>query len=204
MALSRRLYDLVARHWPSVDNGPFAAVWSEGLDVEDTAQLLGADQGSATEVALRDIGVGFGGDQMPGDLDGILLIGAFERWSLTLQPQWLDAVEVPALTALSGNGRVLGVSWHAGGGGYRIHHAAHGRIIERAPMDELPVSLAEYSEGLELPQRWDIPADQGSPREEMISTALAFVGRVTGREIDDAWLAAPHTRHLITRATHQG
>ncbi|MEV4583360.1 hypothetical protein AB0K16_60160 [Nonomuraea jabiensis] len=199
MALSRRLYDLIESHWPSLGNGSFAAVWSEGLDVEETARLLGADPDSATETSLMNIGAGFEGDQMPGDLDGILLIGAFGDWTLTLQLQWLDAVERRALSALSANARVLGVSWHAGGGGYRIHYAANGQIIERGPMHEFPSSLLEYSEGLVIPQDWDIPASQGSPREEMITTALALIARITGREIDQAWLEAPHTRFLIRR-----
>jgi hypothetical protein len=196
MPSDRHLYDLLEAHWEGLVNG-FAAVWSEGLSIEETAHRLRVDPDSATEVTLANLPAGFEGDQMPDDYDGILLIGQFGSWSLTLQVQGLDITEEWALSALSRNGgRALGVRWHSGGG-YRIYYAIDGKLVENSPMIDIPASFAAYAQGLEVPDDWDIPADQGSPREEMITTSLILIGRVTGQEIDQTWLETPHTRFII-------
>ncbi|MEU7900245.1 hypothetical protein AB0B45_46360 [Nonomuraea sp. NPDC049152] len=80
------LYDLLETHWENVADG-FAAVWVEGLTVEETARRLGADLGSATALTLADIGLGFEGDEMPGHEDGIVLVGPFVGSTSVMEPK---------------------------------------------------------------------------------------------------------------------
>ncbi|MET8336393.1 hypothetical protein ABZV14_16825 [Streptosporangium canum] len=192
------MYDLLESHWETFGDG-FAAVWSEGPSIEETAQRLGADKSSAAKRALADITLGFEGDDMPGDDEGIILVGALGAWTLTLQIQWMDVTEGEKLSALSRDGgRAIAVGWH-GSGAHRVEYSINGDVVFSGPMEDALASLREYSAGLRMPTDWDIPVSQGSPAEEMITTALVAVGRMVGHEIDDAWLQTPHVRYLIRR-----
>ncbi|MFF5246492.1 hypothetical protein ACFY3V_19570 [Streptosporangium sp. NPDC000095] len=196
---SRHLYDLLEAHW----GGPidtFAAVWSEGLSVEETASRIEADLNSAYKVTLANLAEGFEGDQIPDDYEGIVLIGEFESWSLTLQVQWLDVTEKKVLSTLSRDGGcAIGINWHSGGDNHRIFHAVDGLTVDDAPMMYIPESLKPYAHGLTMPEDWDVPVDQGSPTEEMVTTSLILIGRIVGREIDQEWLEVPHMRFIIRR-----
>ncbi|PZG16619.1 hypothetical protein [Nonomuraea aridisoli] len=199
MSSRQHLYDLLESHWPAIADG-LAAVWSEGAGVGEVARRLGADPDSATEVTLADLSVGFDGENIPGDYDGILLVGEFaERgaWTLTLQIQWSDVVEPWALESLSRDGgRAVGVSWR-GGTGYRIYYAQDGEVMANSSMTMIPAILAAYGEGLEPEPDWEIPGTQGCPIAQMVTTSLVIIGRVTGEEISAEWLRTPHTRYLI-------
>ncbi|WP_344885919.1 hypothetical protein [Nonomuraea antimicrobica] len=175
-------------------------MWSEGLSVEEVARQLGADPAGATRVTLADLPVGFEGEDMPGDHDGILLIGEFGAWTLTLQIQWADTAEQWALESLSaGGGRAIGVSWH-GGSGYRIFYAQDGEVAADSPMTMIPAVLSPFADGLPTEPDWDVPGAYGSPIAQMISTCLVVIGRVTGQEISRQWLEEQHTRYLIRRS----
>ncbi|MFD1939594.1 hypothetical protein ACFSKW_49855 [Nonomuraea mangrovi] len=192
------LYDLLESHWENVADG-FAAVWVEGLTVEETARRLGADLSSATALTLADIGLGFEGDKMPGDEDGIILVGPFDAWTLAAQIQWMDVTEEPTLSTLSRDGgRAIAIGWH-GDGAHRVEYAIDGRLTFSAPLEEILIPLQEHAEGLRMPTDWDVPVDVGSPTEEMITTALVAIGRLVGRELDHEWLETPHVRYLIRR-----
>lgn len=196
---SRNLYDLLEAHWGG-PIGTLAAVWSKGLSVEETASRIEADLNSAYNVTLANLAEGFEGDQIPGDYEGIVLIGKFESWSLTLQVQWLDIAERKVLSALSrGDGCVIGIKWNSWGDNHRIFHAVDGLMVDNAPMMYIPDSLKPYAHGLTMPEDWDVPVDQGSPTEEMVTTSLILIGRIIGREIDQEWLEAPHVRFIIRR-----
>ncbi|MFE0147879.1 hypothetical protein ACFWY5_12085 [Nonomuraea sp. NPDC059007] len=199
MACSTHLYDLLATHWAGVHNGSFSAVWSENLDVEETALKVGADLTTATQVTLANLPEGFEGDQMPGDYDGIVLIGQFGAWSLAFQVQWSNIVDPSVLAALSQDGRAVGLSWNANGSAYRFHYTMRDHAAQSHSMHTIPTALALFAVGLRMPDEdeWDLPADQASPREEMITVGLALMGRITGRELDQEWLNTPHTRYLI-------
>ncbi|MFI6787038.1 hypothetical protein ACIBG4_06885 [Nonomuraea sp. NPDC050383] len=199
MASGRDLYDLLESHWEGLAHN-FAAVWSEGLTVEETARRLRVAPETAATVTLAGLPSGFGGDEMPGDHDGIVLVGQFASWSLAIQVQWLDITNDRELSDLSRDGgRAVGIGWH-GDGGHRIYHAVDGQVVDNLPMEVIPPSLAAEAEGLEMPATWDVPVDQGSPTEEMITTSLVLIGRVTGQEIDQSWLDTSHTRYLIRRS----
>ncbi|GIH71982.1 hypothetical protein [Sphaerimonospora thailandensis] len=117
------LYDLLESRWENVADG-FAAVWAEGLTVEETARRLGADLGSATALTLEDIGLGFEGDEMPGDEDGIILVGPWDAWTLAVQIQWMDVTEEPRLSELSRDGgRAIAIGWHGDGRRPPLGHA---------------------------------------------------------------------------------
>ncbi|MER5625805.1 hypothetical protein ABT061_32680 [Streptosporangium sp. NPDC002544] len=192
------LYDLLESRWENIANG-FAAVWAEGLTVEETARRLGADPGSATALTLEDIGLGFEGDEMPGDEDGIILVGPCDAWTLAVQIQWMDVTEEPRLSELSRDGgRAIAIGWH-GDGAHRVEYAIDGRLTFSAPLEEILDPLHEHAEGLRMPTDWDVPVDVGSPTEEMITAALTAIGRLTGRELDEEWLETPHVRYLIRR-----
>ncbi|MFI7615429.1 hypothetical protein ACIBP6_29785 [Nonomuraea terrae] len=195
MSSRQQLYDLLESHWPAIDG--LAAVWTEGVGVGEVARRLGADPGSATEVTLADLPVGFEGENIPGDHDGILLIGECGAWTLTLQLQWSDAVEPWALESLSRDGgRAIGVGW-SGGSGHRVYYAQDADVVVNSAMTMIPAALSPYTEGLALEPDWEMPGAQGSPVAQMITTCLVIVGRVTGEEISAEWLRAPHTRYVI-------
>lgn len=192
------LYDLLESCWENVADG-FAAVWVEGLTVEETARRLGADLGSATALTLENIGLGFEGDEMPGDEDGIILVGPYDTWTLAVQIQWMDVTEEPRLSELSRDGgRAIAIGWH-GDGAHRVEYAINGQLTFSAPLEEILDPLHEHAESLQMPTDWDVPVDVGSPTEEMITTALTAIGRLTGRELDEEWLQTPHVRYLIRR-----
>ncbi|MFI6455047.1 hypothetical protein ACIBF6_26205 [Streptosporangium amethystogenes] len=196
---SRHLYDLLEAYWVGPIN-TFAAVWSEGLSVEETASRIEADLNSAYNVTLANFPEGFEGDQIPDNYEGIVLIGKFESWSLALQMQCLDVTEEQALSALSRDGgRAIGISWHSGGDYHRIFYAVDGLIVDDTPMMYIPESLKPHAHGLTMPEDWDVPVDQGSPTEEMVTTSLILIGRIIGREIDREWLKVPHVRFIIRR-----
>ncbi|MET8867407.1 hypothetical protein ABZW11_31070 [Nonomuraea sp. NPDC004580] len=196
MPNSTHLYDLLESHWENVADG-FAAVWAEGLTVEETARRVGADLSSATPLALQDIGLGFEGDAMPADEDGIILVGPWHTWTLAMQIQWMDVTQSPRLSELSRDGgRAIAIGWH-GDGAHRVEYASKGRLAFSAPLEETLNVLREHAEGLSTPTGWDVP---GSPVEEMITTALTAIGRLTGRQLDEEWLETPHVRYLIRRS----
>ncbi|GGT05751.1 hypothetical protein GCM10010156_74300 [Planobispora rosea] len=198
MTSATHLYDLLESHWETFGEG-FAAVWSEGISVKETALRLGADINSAAERTFADIALGFEGDDMPGDDEGIILVGNLDRWTLTLQIQWADVAEIDRLLALSRDGgRAIAVSWHSDSD-HLVECAKDGKLVFSGPMEDALDPLREYSAGLRMPTDWDIPASQGEPTEEMITTAFVAIGRMVGREIDDAWLRTPHVRYLIRR-----
>ncbi|MFF0575536.1 hypothetical protein [Streptosporangium saharense] len=195
MPYPTHLYDLLESRWENVADG-FAAVWVEGLTVEETARRLGADLGSATTVSLENIGLGFEGDETPGDEDGIILVGPWDAWTLAVQIRWMDVTEEPRLSELSRDGgRAIAIGWH-GDGAHRVEYAIDGRLTFSAPLEEMLEPLHEYAEGLRMPTDWDVV---GAPTEEMIATALTVIGRLTGRELDEEWLETPHVRYLIRR-----
>lgn len=76
-------------------------------------------------------------------------------------------------------GRAIAIGWH-GDGAYRVKYAIDGRLTFFAPLEEILDPLHERAEGLWMPTDWDVPVDVGSPTEEMITTALTAVGRLTG------------------------
>jgi hypothetical protein len=194
----QQLYDLLVSRWPAVAHG-LAAVWSEGGGVEEVARRLGADPDSATEVTFADIGSGFEGENTPDEDNGILLVGEFGAWALTLQIQWADVTESWALESLSRDGgQAIGVRWR-GGSGHRIYYAQDGDILVNSSMTMIPPTLSPYTEGLILEPDWDGLEDQGSPIAQLITTCLVIIGRVTGGEISQEWLDKPHTRYLIRR-----
>ncbi|WP_144069836.1 hypothetical protein [Nonomuraea indica] len=198
MSNPTHLYDLLESRWENIADG-FAAVWAEGLTVEETARRLGGDPAGATELTLEDIGLGFEGDEMPGDEDGIILVGPCDAWTLAVQVQWMDVTEEPRLSELSRDGgRAIAIGWH-GDGAHRVEYAIDGRLTFSAPLEEILDLLHEYAEGLRMPTDWDVPVDVGSPTEEMITAALTAIGRLTGRELDEEWLETPHVRYLIRR-----
>lgn len=201
MNISQDPYDLLESHWPAIAHG-LAAVWSEGVGVEEVARRLGADPASATRVTLAGLPAGFEGENIPGDHDGILLIGEFGEfgaWTLTLQIQWADVAEQWALESLSADGgRAVGVRWH-GGSGYRVFYAHDGEVAADSPMTMIPAALSPYADGLPTEPDWDVAGEYGSPIAQMISTCLVIIGRVTGEEISRQWLEKQHTRYIIRR-----
>ncbi|MEV1249485.1 DUF6461 domain-containing protein [Nonomuraea sp. NPDC049750] len=83
---------------------------------------------------------------------------------------------------------------------------------------DLPAGWMEYSAWEEARLEGDIPEDDyedmrpewmdllefavngySPPLATCITSALALVGRITGRELDEAWMNGVHTRFLITR-----
>ncbi|MEU7988263.1 hypothetical protein AB0B56_25640 [Streptosporangium canum] len=199
-----RLYDLLGSYWSPVAAGlGFAAVWCEGVSIEETARRLRADLSSATPCTLRGIGHGFDGDARPGDRAGIILVGEAGTWTLAVQVQEMDVTSEPALSALSrSGGRALSMGWHVNGA-HRITYAVDGLVVSSAPMEKIPAPLEQHMEGLSMPGvNWDEDDEDGDfSTEEMIDTALVLAGRVTGRELDKKWLDAIHTRYVIPEGT---
>ncbi|WP_329090118.1 hypothetical protein [Streptosporangium sp. NBC_01469] len=194
MNSSTSLYDLLEGYWPTLYDG-FSAVWTEGLDVAEVAERLGADPATATVCTLKGIGRGFG-DAPPGDQAEVILIGRHGDWVLTMQIQHMGVVSGRALSALSeNNGRAISVGWHINGA-HRIAYAAQGAVIASQNMRYIPEILQRYADGLYIPDVDDVE-DGDFPIEEMINTNLILVGRVIGHELNAEWLEREHVRYII-------
>ncbi|MFF4417363.1 DUF6461 domain-containing protein [Streptosporangium sp. NPDC001559] len=197
------LYDLLFSYVRLYDDEQtpfqeFAAVWCEGIGVEETAKRLGADLESAEEhdlvSATDDIEIAEG--------YGVILAGLAGTWTLVVQVVGFDCVLDDALIRLSRDGsRALSLGWDIDGN-EEIGYAVNGDVVTRLSVTcpELrsgadPTALDPLMEGLKFQLDEDNPVV-----EESVNSAFALAGRVTGRKIDRAWLDAPHTRFLIPRA----
>ncbi len=197
------LYDLLFSYVRSYDDEEtpfqeFAAVWCEDIGVEETARRLGADLESAEECDLVSVADGL--EITEGD--GVILAGLAGTWTLVIQVTGFDCVLDDALIRLSRDGgRALSLGWDINGN-EEIGYAIDGDVVTRLSVTcpELrsgtdPAALDPLMEGLRFQLDEDDPVV-----EESVNSAFVLVGRITGREIDRAWLDAPHTRFVIPRS----
>ncbi|MFF4779487.1 DUF6461 domain-containing protein [Microtetraspora fusca] len=202
MSSRTRLYELLYSYVEQYDDAvntfeEFAALWCEGRDPQEVAALLGADLTSVHEAALADVA------EIPGlhYLDGVILAGRAGAWTLTIQKTGPYLVDDETLMRLSQGGRrALSVSWNIGGN-EDLSYAVDGCLIVRFSFafpdiegrtGQDVTALDPLMEGL----RFGLGEDDYSG-EECISSAFTLAGRVTGQEIDAAWLDASHEQFVI-------
>ncbi|MFD8527598.1 DUF6461 domain-containing protein [Streptosporangium canum] len=198
MKSAERLYDLLhsyARFYGDEDDplAEFCAAWCEGIGVEEAARRLGADLDSRTDCDLRNIADAAGGN--------VILVGPCGSWTLVFQIGGFDCARLQGLSALSrDSGRALSVSWNINGD-ETLSYAIDGQMITRftvtypALRDGAdPHALDPYMEGL----RFELGSGREGPsNEEVISSALTLIGRITGREIDREWLDGTHALYVM-------
>ncbi|GGP04753.1 hypothetical protein LDL08_04600 [Nonomuraea glycinis] len=200
MDTDKDLWELLVAHDIDYDT-PFQSIWVEGLDVEEVARRLGADPNSARACDWREIvtgrytehgdGVIWIGPQAPGWVQVIQLDGN-DAW------QWRSWVELTR-----DGGRLLYLGWplYELEGVEDLEYVVAGEVVttlvvgdpeERDGTD--PDALDGYLDGL---------AFKGDSAAAEVTSALRLIGRVTGRELDEAWLNGPHTRYVIPASARE-
>ncbi|MEV8631003.1 DUF6461 domain-containing protein [Streptosporangium sp. NPDC051023] len=194
------LYDLLFSYVRLYDDevmpfAEFAAVWCEGIGVQEVAKRLGANPESARKCRLAtvvdDLEMNVG--------DGLLLVGPAGAWTLALQVAGYDCTLEENISRLSdGGGRALSISWCFKGNTDLIY-AVDGEIVTRFEITypepqsgSAPDALDPLMEGLRFQLDEDDPIV-----EESLNSAFVLAGRITGQEIDRTWLDSPHTRFVI-------
>ncbi|MEU5869713.1 hypothetical protein ABZ815_51725 [Nonomuraea sp. NPDC047529] len=192
------LWNRLAAHGIDFET-PFRGVWCEGLTVEQAAHRLGADPDTARPGVIREIVTG----EYRGQEGGVVWIGDYAPgWILAIQLDGNRLWEWDAWARLSGEKRrLLSLGWplHDLDGVEDLQYLVGGELVtslvvgdpeERDGSD--PDALDDYLDGLSF---------FGDTAYAEVTSALRLIGRITGREIDDAWLDGTHTRYAIRESS---
>ncbi|GIH68830.1 hypothetical protein [Sphaerimonospora thailandensis] len=193
MAFPNERYDLLNEYEL---HDVFIGAWCKGLSVAEAAARLRVDPDSATECVWAEIGDGLG------ELDaetGVVWIGEqAPGWTQIIQYAGLHiGINEPQLE-LSDGGALLYLGWPLLEleGPEDLEYVVDGRALTSVSLADPDVRcgpepdvLDRYMDGL--------PLDQETPVDELLDAAFQLVGRVTGRELDAAWLRGSHTRYII-------
>lgn len=197
---SKDLWELLVAHGIDFDT-PFRSVWVEGPGVEEVARRLGADLSSARVCGRRDIvtgsytehgdGVIWAGPQAPGWVQVIQLDGN-DVW------RWQSWAELTR-----DGGRLLYLGWplYELEGVEDLEYVVGGEVVT-----SLVVGDPEERDGTDpdaLDDHLDGPAFEGDTAAAEVTSALRLIGRVTGRELDEAWLNGRHTRYVIPASARE-
>ncbi|TDD49831.1 hypothetical protein E1286_13240 [Nonomuraea terrae] len=198
------LYDLICSYGDVEDLLPipaFCAVWCEGLSPQEVAGRLNADLSSAFRGSFRDNT----GITMYGGYDArVILVGRTGDWTLLIGDE--ECVSNTSMAVLSAKGgRAIGMNWGMSGAG-SVKYSVDSRMMTQFAITDPesrsgwePGCLDSYAARLRfrLGENWR-HGDDAAESSESITSALVLIGRVTGREIDAAWLEAEHTMYTIT------
>ncbi|GAA0436367.1 hypothetical protein Acor_65320 [Acrocarpospora corrugata] len=177
----------------------FVGVWCKGLSVVEAATRLRADLDSATECVWAEIGDGL--DGLDAD-DGVVWIGEqAPGWTLIIQYEGLHIGMGGPQRELSEGGALLYLGWPMleMEGPEDMEYVVDGRALTSIPLaapdvrfGPEPDALNRYLDGL--------PLNRETAVDERLDAAFQLVGRITGRELDAAWLYGSHTRYVIPAA----
>ncbi|MFC5825236.1 DUF6461 domain-containing protein [Nonomuraea insulae] len=197
------LYDLICSYGDVEDLLPipaFCAVWCEGLSPQEVAGRLNADLSSAFRGSFRDntsITMYGGYDER------VILVGRAGGWTLLIGDG--ECMSNTSMAMLSAEGaRAIGMGWSMSGAG-SVKYSVGGRLMTQFAITDPesrsgwePNYLDSHAAGLRfrLGDNWR-HGDDAAETSESITSALVLIGRLTGREIDAAWLEAAHTMYTI-------
>jgi hypothetical protein len=171
----------------------FYAVWCRGIDVAETARRLQADPASMVPVNATEPAAPLGNI---GPDWRLVLIGDSGPWTAVFGDYECTTKETMAALSAEG-GAAISVGWHISGG-ERVKYFVDGEQVTsfnflapgmREGAD--PGALDDLMEGL----RFD--AGEVESFGESVTSVFVLIGRVTGRQLDRAWLDATHMRAVI-------
>lgn len=191
------LYDLLATRGldGAAEYPGFHIVWAEGIGGNELARRLGAEPAAAYRCGLDDMaGLGSGRAGM--------WAGAADGWVLAFMFDWFPN-DLSWIQEASRGTRLLNMQCASG---HRLDWAVDGVTVvafnlvwpsERFGAD--PTALDQLMRDLhfQLDEPGDIFNEDPTTVEVSVTSALRLAGRLTGREIDAAWLDRAHSTYLF-------